>query len=423
MRLSSCVLSCALVPDRARQVECACGACMGRAHLLLGSTHKALLTQATQQFCWCWPKLALPSPVRVSLHTLASAGAAHHCYVHGWSARAGGAPPPQAGTGRPGGAQAERGAKDGGVDGEAQEERRGTPGMNAGPPTMAPPPGTPPAHAADSGLGWDLGAGRAAAAAANAAVSGYAAASTSAAAAVAGLWRAGAPALKAGTGVYAHTAQPNPSPPLDSGSAFGAAGKAESGGEAGGSGRDGGTSHGPIWEAGEGIKGVPELVTSARGAGLVNDAGHLGRASVRSSPEPGLFGTDAGTTMGANSCGAASDAQSRTECGLAGADMHTTVGRPDAAARHARSGSVYGEPDVDLQTQADAKSGVDAVLACSSGAHKLSGISMHKVAVAHPGTAPLSEATAALQLPSAELPVSFAPRGSQQGEIAQHGGR
>ena len=354
---------------------------------------------------------------------LAIAGAAHHCYVHGWPARAGGAPPPQAGPGRPGAAQAERGAKDGRVDGKAEEESQGTPGLDAGPPTMAPPPGTPPAHAAGSGLGWDLGAGRAAAAAANAAVSGCAAASTSAAAAVAGLWRAGAPALKAGTGVYVYTAQPNPSPLLDTGSAFGAAGKAESGGEAGGSGRDGGTSHGPVWEAGEGTKGVPELVTSARGTGLVNDAGHLSGASVRSRPEFGLSGTDVGTMTGANSCGAASDAQSRTACGLAGADMQTTVGRPDAAARHARSGSVYGEPDVDLQTQADAKSGVDAVPACSSGAHKLSGIRMHKVAVAHSATAPVSEATAALQLPSVELPVSFAPRGSQQGETAQHRSR
>ena len=393
-------------------------------------------------FSWCRPKLSLPSPVRVSLHMLAIAGAAHHCYVHGWSARAGGAPLPQAGPGRPGAAHAERGAKDGGVDGKAEEERQGTPTMNAGPPTVASPPGAPPAHAAGSGLGWDLGAGRAAAAAASAAVSGYAAASTSAAAAVAGLLRAGAPPLKAGSGVHAHTAQPNPSPPLDSGSAFGAAGKADSGEEAGGSGRGVGTSHGPIWEAGEGTKGVPMLVTSARGTELVNDAGHLGRASVQSTAELGLSGIDVGTMTGAKSCGAASDARNRmecglagadmqttvgridaaarTECGLAGADMQTTVGRPDAAARHARSGSVYGEPDVDLQTQTDAQSGVDAVPACSSGAHKQSGVKMHKVAVAHSATAPVSKATAALQLPSAELPVSFAPRGSQHGKTAQH---
>lgn len=354
---------------------------------------------------------------------LAIAGAAHHCYVHGWSARAGGTPPPQAGPGQPGAAHAERGAKDGGVDGNAEEERKGAPGMNAGTPTMAPPPGAPPEHAAGSGLGWDLGAGRAAAAAANAAVSGCTAASTSAAAAVAVLWRAGAPALKAGTGVHAHAAQPNPSPHLDSGSMVGAAGTAESGEEAGVRGRDGGASPGPIWEAGGGTTGVPELATSARGTGLVNDAGHVGRASVLNSPEHGLLGTDVGTMTGAKPCGAASDAQSHTECGLAGADMQTTVGRPDAAARHARNGSVYGEPDVDLQTQADAKSGVDAVPACSSGAHKLTGVRMHKVAVAHSATAPVSEATAALQLPSAELPVSFAPRGSQQGEMAQHRGQ
>ena len=95
-----------------------------------------------------------------------TAGAAHHCYLHGWPGRAGEIPAPPAGT-------------------PAAAPDAATPAASSPPLTRAAPQAPPTAP----GLGWDLGAGRAAAAAAASA----AAATASASAAVTGLWRRAEP--------------------------------------------------------------------------------------------------------------------------------------------------------------------------------------------------------------------------------------